>query len=86
MRNSIGREIVRELAITSRMRPKPHASEPEMRAFLARFIPRGWLHGTRDDKLEQEAVDLGLRRRWLRRELSEVHFTPKGRRALEALT
>lgn len=52
------------------------------RAFLARFIGRGWLHGRRDDTIEQEAVDIGLRKRYLRRELSEVHFTPAGRTAL----
>lgn len=52
------------------------------KSFLARFAGRGWLHGTRDDPAEQAAVDLGLRKRWLRRELSEVHFTPKGRQAL----
>ena len=52
-------------------------------AFLSRFTGRGWLHGTRDDADEQAAVDLGLRKRWLRRELSEVHFTPKGRQALQ---
>ncbi len=50
--------------------------------FLARFVPRGWLHGTRDDPAEQAAVDHGLRNKWLRKELSEVHFTPKGRAAL----
>jgi hypothetical protein len=50
--------------------------------FLERFVGRGWLHGTRDDAVEQAAVDYGLRKRWLRRELSEVHFTPAGRRAL----
>jgi hypothetical protein len=50
--------------------------------FLRRFVPRGWLHGTRDDVNEQSAVDEGVRKRWLRRELSEVHFTPKGRRSL----
>ena len=51
--------------------------------FLSRFVDRGWLHGTRDDAREQEAVDYGLRKRWLRRELSEVHFTPAGRAALK---
>lgn len=50
--------------------------------FLARFVDRGWLHATREDESEQQAVDLGLRRRWLRRELGEAHFTPKGRAAL----
>ena len=51
--------------------------------FLARFVSRGWLHGTRSDVEEQAAVDLGLREGWLREELSEVHFTPAGRMALE---
>lgn len=51
--------------------------------FLARFVGRGWLHGARDHPDEQEAVDLGLRKRWLRRELGEVHFTPKGRADLQ---
>lgn len=51
-------------------------------AFLARFVGRGWLHGTRDDEREQAAVDFGLRRGWLKRELSEVKFTAKGRKAL----
>jgi hypothetical protein len=55
----------------------------QARVFLCRFVKRGWLHGTRDDTAEQTAVDLGLRKRWLRRELSEVHFTPAGRAALE---
>lgn len=47
--------------------------------FLARFIGRGWLHADRDEPIEREAVDLALRKRWLRREGSEVHFTPRGR-------
>lgn len=51
----------------------------QQRAFLVRFIARGWLHGTRDSAEEQAAVDLGLRKRWLRREGSEVQFTSKGR-------
>ena len=51
--------------------------------FLARFGGRGWLAATRDDPTEQEAVDAGLRKRWLRRELGEVHVTPKGRVALD---
>lgn len=50
--------------------------------FLSRFVSRGWLHGTRDNADEQRAVDLALRKRWLRRELSEVHFTPAGRIAI----
>lgn len=54
--------------------------------FLNRFVGRGWLSAVRADAFEQEAVDLGLRKRWLRRELSEVHFTPKGRTALERET
>lgn len=55
----------------------------EQRDFLLRFVGRGWLHGTRDDAMEAAAVDLALRKRWLRRELSEVHFTPVGRAALQ---
>ena len=51
--------------------------------FLRRFIIRGWLHGTREDAAEQAAVDFGLKRRWLRQEGSEVHFTPKGRTAID---
>lgn len=57
-------------------------AEPSAARFLSRFVGRGWLHATRDDPSEQRAVDLGLRKRWLRRELSEVHFTPKGRIAI----
>jgi hypothetical protein len=52
-------------------------------AFLARFLGRGWLAATRENPFEQVAVDYGLRRGWLRRELSEAHFTPAGRSALE---
>ena len=52
------------------------------RAFLVRFVGRGWLHATRENAEEQAAVDLGLRKRWLRREGSEVQFTSKGRIAL----
>jgi hypothetical protein len=52
------------------------------KSFLLRFINRGWLHARRESAEEQAAVDLGLRKRWLRRELSEVHFTPRGRTAL----
>lgn len=51
-------------------------------AFLSRFVGRGWLHGTRDDVAEQRAIHLALRKGWLRRELSEVHFTPAGRLAI----
>jgi len=53
------------------------------KTFLNRFVGRGWLSGVRGDAFEQEAVDLGVRKRWLRRELSEVHFTPAGRAALK---
>lgn len=61
------------------------APAPDQRkAFLARFVNRGWLHGTRVLANEQEAVDEGLAKGWLQRELSEVHFTPAGRRALGA--
>lgn len=55
-------------------------------AFLARFIPRGWLHAIRDDADEQAAVDAALRKRYLRRELSEAHFTPRGRAARQEQT
>ena len=51
-------------------------------AFLNRFVARGWLHATRDNEFEQVAVDGGLRKRYLRRELGEAHFTPRGREAL----
>lgn len=54
----------------------------QQRAFLVRFVGRGWLHGTRESAAEQAAVDVGLRKRWLRREGSEVQFTQKGRMAL----
>lgn len=53
------------------------------RRFLARFVARGWLHGTRDDPAEQDAVDAGLAAGWLRRELGEVHFTPAGRQGID---
>lgn len=50
--------------------------------FLCRFIARGWLHGTRECRKEQAAVNKALRLKYLRKELSEVHFTPAGRIAL----
>lgn len=50
--------------------------------FLVRFVDRGWLHATRDSPDEQMAVNFGLRYGWLRKELSEAHFTPKGRQHL----
>lgn len=50
--------------------------------FLRRFVDRGWIHGDRADPREKEAVQMALRKRWLRRELSEVHFTRIGREAL----
>jgi len=50
--------------------------------WLSRFVPRGWIHATRDDDFEQEAIAIGLHKRWLRRELGEVHFTPAGRALL----
>lgn len=52
------------------------------RNFLSRFVGRGWLHATREDADEQAAVDTALRKRWLRREMNEAHFTPAGRQAL----
>lgn len=51
-------------------------------AFLARFVARGWLHATRENDHEQQAVDSGLRRGWLKRIGSEVHFTKQGRKAI----
>lgn len=51
-------------------------------AFLARFVSRGWLHAIREEADEQVAVHIALRKRWLRRELNEAHFTPAGRAAL----
>lgn len=60
--------------------------ETEARRFLARFVARGWLSANRECIEEQYAVDLGLRRRWLRTEMSEAHFTPAGRRALDEAT
>jgi hypothetical protein len=50
--------------------------------FLCRFIGRDCLHATRDSSGEQRAVEYGLQHGWLRRKLGEVHFTPKGRKAL----
>jgi len=52
------------------------------RDFLRRFVDRGWLHADRSDFAERQAVEIGLRKRWLRREMREAHFTPKGRTAL----
>lgn len=51
-------------------------------AFLARHVERGWLHANREAPLEAAAVEYGLRMGWLRRELSEAHFTPIGRAAI----
>lgn len=53
------------------------------RGFLSRFVKRGWLSADRPDASEQRAIEYGLRRGWLRRELSEAHFTPVGREALQ---
>jgi hypothetical protein len=61
---------------------KPLTLTEDQKAYLARFIGRGWLSTTRETAEEQAAVDLALRKRWLRRELGEAHFTPAGRRAL----
>lgn len=57
----------------------------EQATFLARFTGRGWLHAAREDAVEREAVDFGLRKRWLRREGSEVHFTQRGRVGLSMI-
>ncbi|TPK14117.1 hypothetical protein [Mesorhizobium sp. B2-5-11] len=54
------------------------------RTFLNRFVSRGWIHAIRENPTEQEAIDIGLRKRYLRRELSEAHFTPAGRAALSS--
>jgi hypothetical protein len=59
---------------------KPLHISDEQVAFLARFAPRGWMAYPRDDADEQAAVDLALRKRWLRRELSEVQFTSRWHR------
>lgn len=61
---------------------KPLTITQEQSTFLARFAGRGWIHAVRDDASEQLAVDLGLRKHWLRREGNEAHFTPKGHAAL----
>lgn len=61
---------------------KPIVLTTSQVSFLSRFIDRGWIHATREDPDEQTAINLGLRKRWLRRELSEVHFTPAGRAGL----
>jgi hypothetical protein len=52
------------------------------RKFLNRFVARGWLSAIREDAFEQAAVDIALRKRYLRRQMSEAHFTPAGRSAL----
>lgn len=54
----------------------------QQKKFLARFIVRGWIYAIRDAADEQAAVDAAFRKRWLRREMNEGHFTPAGRRAL----
>lgn len=53
------------------------------RAFLARFVARGWLSRERENPAEAAAVRAALRAGYLRRELGEAHFTPSGRAALE---
>jgi hypothetical protein len=60
------------------------AATPWQRRFLARFVGRGWLSADRQDVDEQAAVKVGLSLGWLRHELSEAHFTPSGRAALNA--
>lgn len=65
-------------------RSKDPARTEAAKAFLRRFVGRGWLHATRENPDEQYAVNLGLTKRWLRRELGEAHFTPAGRIALSA--
>lgn len=60
----------------------PSMTQDGCKIFLARFVGRGWLAAKRENPDEQAAVDMALRKRWVRRELSEVHFTPAGRRAL----
>jgi hypothetical protein len=62
--------------------PAPIKLTEKQIAFLARFAPRGWMAYPRDDADEQEAVELALRKRWLRRELSEVQFTARWHRAI----
>lgn len=49
---------------------------------LCRFSRRGWMHAEPDYALRREAIEIGLRKGWLRRELDEVTFTSKGRIAL----
>lgn len=66
-----------------RGRHPPAFLTDDQRSFLRRFIGRGWLSAIRDDPWEQETVDLALRKRWMRREYNEAHFTPKGREHLE---
>ncbi len=61
---------------------KRSSIDPSHAAFLARFVARGWIHAVREDPFEQAAVDAGLRLKLMRRELSEAHFTPKGRKVL----
>ncbi len=64
------------------MSPLSAAAIDRHERFLVRFVDRGWLHATRDNPDEQAAVNFGLRYGWLRRELGEAHFTPKGRMKL----
>lgn len=62
--------------------PKPLDMTPEQMNELSRFVARGWMHAEPDDPVRRDAIEIGLRKRWLRRELNEVSFTPKGRAAL----
>ena len=61
---------------------KPLGMTQAQKDELARFVGRGWMHAEPDDELRAEAIKIGLRKRWLRRELNEVSFTAKGRAVL----
>lgn len=61
---------------------KPLEMTQEQRDELSRFAKRGWMHAEPDDPVRREAIAIGLRKRWLRRELDEITFTSKGRIAL----
>lgn len=61
---------------------KPLEMTQQQKDELSRFVVRGWMHAEPDDELRREAIEIGLRKRWLRRELDEITFTSKGRIAL----
>ncbi len=62
--------------------PAPIKISDEQVAFLRRFERRGWMAYPRQDEDEQIAVNLAIRKRWLRREGNEVQFTGVWHRAM----